>query len=252
MLRDETDMLEVRLAESERWPVEVAAHILIEATTDHRGNPKPLHYAENKDRFSEWSDKIVHVAADLPPGDAWYREHWQRSQVWAALDDLGARDDDVLMMCDVDEFPPDEAFERLPDPVLAHRQNLAMYAVDWLYPHQMRCSVTCRVGYRRGGDATSIRDARDSYPVADGGWHITWLGGVGGQRAKLSATCHTEMTQAEYDRIWNGDCYERGVHHSGTCMMVPADVDETWPKLIRERKVPASWFRPRPRNHSTS
>ena len=82
--------------------------------------------------------------------------------------------------------------------------------------------------------------------MVSGGWHITWLGGIEGQRAKLSVTCHTEMTPAEYDRIWSGACYERGVHHGDSgLLMVPADVDETWPRMIYERKCPEMWFRPR-------
>lgn len=258
MLRDELSMLEVRLREYEGKPV--YRHIVVEARITHRGDPKPLHYAENKERFSAWADRIIHVIAELPEDpNPWIREHAQRTAMWPALDKAGVDPDDVILFCDVDEFPAGEAFTRLPEPAFAHEQDLLMYGVDWLYPEPQLCSVSARAGWARQprwcphcgrdrpGCATAVRDYRNDYPRLRGGKHITWLGGIPGQRAKLSATCHLEMTPSEYDRIWNGDCYERGVHHGdGGLMMIPVDVDETWPKMIYERQCPPEWFRPRP------
>ena len=31
--------------------------------------PKPLHYAENKQRFARFASKIIHVALDVDPQD---------------------------------------------------------------------------------------------------------------------------------------------------------------------------------------
>ena len=90
-----------------------------------------------------------------------------------------------------------------------------------------------------------MRDGRYGYPAVDGGMHLTWLGGIEGQREKLAVTCHTEMTGDEWQRIWSGACYVHGEHHSGTCQMIPVDVDETWPQMIWQRKCPENWFRPR-------
>lgn len=257
MLRDELDMLHVRLAEFEKR--DIAAHVIVEATTDHRGNPKPLHYAENRDRFSAWAGRIIHVVVefpDLPPacpwcgrsGAAWAREHYQRSHIWPALASAGAQDGDIVNLSDVDEFPPDEAFTVTPDPVLAHHQRLMMYAVD--YEHSTEsptpCSVTARYGWAQGKDATAIRDTRYYRPHVTGGFHLTWLGGLEGQRKKLGVHCHAEMTATEYDRIWSGYCYERGAHHGDAGLtMRPVDVDSTWPAWIYERKCPENWFRPR-------
>ena len=40
------------------------------------------------------------------------------------------------------------------------------------------------------------------------------------------------------------ECYQTGLHVDGT-KLLPVDVDETWPKWIREGNAPASWYRPR-------
>ena len=64
MLCDELDMLELRLRELEDVPVR---HVITEATRDHHGRPKPLSYADNKERFASWADRIVYnVVTDLP------------------------------------------------------------------------------------------------------------------------------------------------------------------------------------------
>lgn len=258
MLRDELVMLAVRLAEFEKR--DIAGHVIVEATADHRGNPKPLHYLENRSLFSAWSERVIHVVCEFPelpgacvycgrPGAAWAREHFQRARIWGALEEAGAQDGDVVNISDVDEFPPDRAFTVMPDPVLAHRQRLMMYAVDLEHPTESPtpCSVTARYGWAKDKDATAIRDTRYHQPQVTGGFHLTWLGGLEGQRKKLGVHCHAEMTATEYDRIWSGDCYERGAHHGDSTglPMIPVDVDQTWPKMIYERKCPANWFRPR-------
>jgi hypothetical protein len=79
--------------------------------------------------------------------------------------------------------------------------------------------------------------------VISGGWHFTWLG-RDAQRAKLATHCHLEMTPAQERAIASGWCYREGVHYNGTPLH-PVDVDDSWPALIRERKCPPDWFRPR-------
>lgn len=253
MFRDEVDMLQGRLEELSSLPG--YRMVLVESGLTHRGDPKPLHYAENHARFARWHDKITHVvSADPPPRfEPWDREHWQRDA--AAIWGLGsARPDDIVLIADVDEFPPAGFEWHTLDGVVSFRQRLAMYAVDWLYPEPHICTVAARWGAIRGRSLASVRDSRYGYPVIDGGWHLTWLGGLETQREKLAVSCHNnlgtdlpgDMTQSEYDRIWSGACYEQGVHHGDQGLaMIPADVDDTWPEFIWKRRCPPSWFRPR-------
>ena len=241
MLRDELEMLECRLRELDG---KVHKTVVVEARTTHRGDPKPLHYMDNRERFAPWADRIIHVVADLPVHpDPWVREHSQRDAALRALTD--ADPGDMVLIADVDEIPSVAALEARPDGAAALSMRLAMYAVDLLYPQDHLCSVIARAGVI-GSSLASVRDSRYSMPVIrDGGWHLTWLGGVEGQREKLRVTCHTEMTAYEYSLLYDGKCYNDGIHHSGQFQMVPVDVDETWPRWIYERKCPANWFRPR-------
>lgn len=243
MLGTETDMLECRLREFEDKD---CRHVVAEAPITHRGVPKPLHYAENKERFAPWQDRIIHVVADDLPvtGNPWVTEHAQRDRGWAAVEDR-VRDSDVVLLADVDEFPSAEALEGT-FPVAALSQRLAMYAVDWLVPDPHVCSVVASGRYMRGKQASAVRDGRYGYyTLPDAGWHITWLGGVEGQRAKLATSCHLEMRPDEVERIASGECYRTGIHHAGDLQLLGVDVDETWPKAIWKREVPATWYRPR-------
>lgn len=243
MYRDEADMLECRLSEHEG----VIDHtVLVEGTLSHRGEPKPLHFAENRDRFAPWLHRITHVVADLPADlAAWPREHQQRDAAVPALEALGLADDDIVLIADVDEFPPRGFDWATVHPVVSFAQTLAMYAVDLLYPDPHVCSVAARWDVLKGKSLAAVRDNRHAYRVVRGGWHLTWLGGPEGQRAKLAVTCHEEMTDLSRELLASGLCYAEGIHHTGDFYMIPVDVDDTWPARIARGEVPLEWYRPR-------
>lgn len=260
MLRDELDMLEVRLREFENTNT---IHVICEANLDHRGHPKPLWLERNTERFTPWMHRIIHVpVTDLPADEAawaaehpwaaeqlrrgpgWVREHIQRDRGWAAVEHMAA-DSDVILISDLDEFPSREALEGA-FPVAALSMQLLMYACDWAVPDEHLCAVVASGRYMRGKRASEVRDGRYGYHAIKGaGKHITWVGGIEGQRQKLLATCHSEMRDDEIRRIYSGECFRTGVHHAGDLQLLGVDVDETWPKAIFERRCPPSWFRPR-------
>ena len=244
MFRNELGVLQMRLEELEPAG---AVTVLVEATQDHQGHPKPLHFAENRDRFTKWADRIRHVVVtDLPDHpDPWVREHAQRDAALGAIPD--ARDDDLLLIADVDEIPAPALFEvaaasRLP---AALEQQVTAFAVDWLHVPELTGVITTAGHARQAGSLAAIRDARGSYPVIrNAGWHFSWLGGAEASLEKLDSFCHLEARQIVHDGITSGDFIERGLWN--VAQLKPVDVDETWPAMIRERRCPRDWFRPRP------
>jgi len=248
LFRDELDMLECRLVEMDSWPV--YTHVLVEATLDHQGHPKPLFYAENKERFSAWSDQIVHVVVDdLPAGAApMDKEAVQREAIGRGLTD--AEDSDWIILADVDEIPNGKALET----VLNQQPGVfemvcCMFAVDWLWGRPLKTSVSRPVGGITSF-AAARRDGWTKGPELPGtGHHLTWLGGKQGIQAKMDSHCHTEVNDAL--NHGNGDdlFYREGHNPFGnfgyTDQLIPVDVDDTWPRWVRERHCPPGWFRPR-------
>lgn len=244
LFRNELDMLELRLTELESYHLPVT-HVLAEAAVDFHGKPKPLFYRENRDRFRRWHDHIIHVVVnELPEAEnPWVREHAQRDAMTDLVAAL-AKDEELILICDADEIPSKMALQYpYPGPA-GLLMRTCHSAVDWLYPAPQPGSVVVAARHLWGRRLSDVRDSRPSLPMfQDGGWHLSWLGGLAEQSAKLAVSCHRELSHAERDIIEGGHGYRTGGHDG--VQMVPVDVDESWPRYIYDRKCPASWFRPR-------
>lgn len=254
MIRDELDMLECQLYEYYDF---MHKFIVVEATVDHQGHPKELYYADNKSRFAQYSDKIIHVIVDWLPditqsSDNWAREQAQRNAAGPAfLDD--AHYDDVVIVADVDEFPAWAALERAEvNPVLGLKLNLRFAAVDWWGSPGVN-GVLATAGFAKVTGIDRLRQLRETFPVfvdpktgSDfGGWHFSWLGGQEAIRTKLAGFCHVEESFAAGTELNETDSmYRLGMTWPGGDYGTPAPVDETYPRWIYERKCPANWFRP--------
>lgn len=249
MFRDEVDLLECRLTELEGVPE--LYHVIVEADVTHGGNkPREYVYPDHRERFLRWSDRIVYVQASGLPDDvdAWSREHAQREWCWVGLEKLNPNPNDVVLHGDLDEIPTALAARHVkPRGVVRFNQTLYSFAVDWQHPDPWWGTVAARVK-----DVTSfsnLRDARNAFlpELPDAGWHFSWLGGKEATEQKLDAFCHPEVADLGWrERL--EECYETGRHldngRHGT-QLIPVDVDESFPRWIREGHAPASWFRPR-------
>ncbi len=243
-------MLEFRLTELADSPV--YRHVIVESRVTHRGDPKPLYFEEQRERFAPWRDRIIYVASSQPtreqaPGmSPWDREHAQRNAAW-----LGRmKADDVLLIADVDEIPSPKVLSPTYCSAQWSRwvlmQRAFVNAVDWQYPTIEPCSVLVTAGLAATGQLAGARDGRLSYPaIEQAGWHFGWLGDHESRLVKLSVTCHLEADSSpEYqDEVRSGRGYREGWH--AQVKLLPVDVDDTWPRYIRERRCPENWFRPR-------
>jgi hypothetical protein len=242
MIRDELDLLTMRLEEMQ--DLDDVQHVVVEATSDHQGHPKRLWLRENWDRFKPWHHRLRYVLTSLPDADnPWVREHYQRDRALAAL--KAAPADDLLLIADIDEIPAPGIFYSVwPEPALCLEQMVAAFAVDWLWQPDPT-SVLTTVGYaRQAGSLAAVRDNRMAYPrLPNAGWHFSWVGGKQACLQKLDAFCHLEAKEVVRQGVESGDFIERGLWNVAT--LKPVDVDETWPAMIRERRCPAEWFRPR-------
>lgn len=248
MFHDELDILEMRLTELYNA---VDGFVIIEADVTHQDNKKPSYLKDNWERFSAFHDKLIPVwATGLPTlaenNDPWAREHAQREWARVGLNDIGAGPDDVVLHSDVDEIPTAIAARNVrPQGFVSFEQRGHFFAIDWLYPQPWYGTVAGRAGKIPSFGA--MRDIRNVCPIKlpNAGWHFSWLGGADAARKKLGAFCHPEVKDRIDAGLQGGNKFmENGIHVDGTVMQ-PCEVDESYPKWIRDGNAPAAWLRPR-------
>jgi hypothetical protein len=231
---NELELLELRLHELAGV---VDRFVLVEAAQTHTNKPKPLHYQENRARFSAFHDKIIHIVVDDLPqsSDAWVPENFQRNCIARGL--TGCRPDDFVLVSDLDEIPRASVVERMsreipnPDNLFSSAVHAALnsglvkrvfhrrgfrrqlrhhHPFVWrfehtLYRYFMNCKSlrpplthgTVMLRYRDFSTAEEMRHTGFK-TVPDAGWHFTWMGGVERIMKKIQAFAHQECNQPQF------------------------------------------------------
>jgi beta-1,4-mannosyl-glycoprotein beta-1,4-N-acetylglucosaminyltransferase len=231
---NELDILELRLEELDGC---VDYFVLGEATRTFSSQPKPLYFAENKQRFARFLPKIIHVVIDDLPaaGDAWDREAFQRDALSRGLD--AARPDDVIMISDVDEIPFPSNVARL---TRAATQGHIWFIECDYYTYKLNLAIEnkwvglCAIRaiqrrYLPGMQSFRGFRARQSRrlpmpinqlinvaknvfrvgrPLAHvlvehGGWHFTFMNTPDNIRYKIASYAHQERNTPEFNSLEN-------------------------------------------------
>lgn len=195
LFNDELELLEARLREGEtvvdRW-------VVLEAEQTFTGQPKPLHFAENRQQFGPWLERIEHVVASLPGGSPWDRERAQRDALASVAIDPG----DLVVLADGDElvaawaWPVLEEMTRNGTVVLPMTQHY--FTLTWRTPLTL-----ARTRAARRKDIMSFSGWADipyqDFPALENaGWHLSCLGGPQRLSRKLQSFSHTEIA----DPMW--------------------------------------------------
>lgn len=110
---NEIDLLEIRLNEHAKF---VDKFIVTEANKTHSGIEKPFLYEQHKEKFKEFEDKIIYLKLyyndnNLPPTNLHHghdltcrREDFQREYAKQFLLNNNTKDDDIIIMSDLDEI----------------------------------------------------------------------------------------------------------------------------------------------------
>jgi Glycosyltransferase family 17 len=240
---DELDLLEARFTELDSA---VYRHVLVEAPVTFQGNPKPLYYQENQDRFAPWKDKIIHVVADLDGCRGhWAREDASRAAISQGLGELG--DDDILLLGDVDEIPHPDFLQTAPGRLMFMRHHMLavnLMDVGWWAgtAGTLGRSPFPSMQYfrnRQAGENRPFLASATGFPVITG-WHFSWLGGPAAMRAKVHSFSHPEYAvniDASADLIYQGKLNPVNGEH-----LVEVVIDDTFPKYMQERRGPANWY----------
>ncbi|MBR3922178.1 MAG: hypothetical protein IKJ45_03640, partial [Kiritimatiellae bacterium] len=244
--------------------------VIAEATRTHSGKPKELLFEKNKARYAKFLDKIEYVVVDdlLPEEEVakdsfhlpWVNENRQRNALIRGL--AAAKDDDIVMVSDLDEIPrPEKVSEagklaasgeivRLELDIFEYYLNFRDYrnpcwklgtvVLSWgAFKQDRRIE---EVGYDRftvrgecaGRVIQKIRFLNPSKSIRRGGWHFTYMGGINAIRTKLRAFAHQEagiaMNEVER-RLARGENVLNGRRDS---FAIP--IDKTFPRYLLENQ----------------
>ena len=237
----ELDLLEIRLgALSPR----VDRFVLAEATRDFAGQPKPLYFQDNRDRFKPWLDRIEHVVIDTDPPDPdvrWARQRYQRDQFLHGL--AAAAPDDIVFVSDLDEIPAPWALDKAISLLTASPCAVVMtmrghhHRVD-LRGRDRALATTRAVRCRHFGTPHLVRQFKRAYwksapawadqipfgyhstiasgrplrrhVIEDAGWHMTSIGVADFTRAKMTAFAPDEQLPPDHPATRQAELIDAG------------------------------------------
>jgi hypothetical protein len=198
---NELDLLELRLNELHE---QVDFFVIAESPVTFQGQKKPLFFAENRQRFAAFAEKIIHlVVADMPAtNNPWEREHFQRNALRRGL--RQASPDDIIIIGDADEIVSQDAMDILRVTTGFTQINMPMYQYymnlreqhGWnkvfAYTFGLQDQVPDFNWVRTSQNEAFALFAGRNRKLFNAGWHFTYLGGPETIRRKLQAFSHTE------------------------------------------------------------
>lgn len=219
---NELELLKLRLEICANY---VDRFILVESRYTFTNREKQLYFENNKEKFEQYMDKIIHVVVDHFPDECetdWDREYYQRNQIMIGLKD--AKENDIIMVSDLDEIPSPSAWKRakkflrgMPDKIWNLELLNCYYYLNYVeYNHFFLSAphVCCvgqlsveknnidmeSVGAKKKGLLTiqELREWRDVQMMPCAGWHFSYLGGIDRIITKVQAFSHQEYNKEEY------------------------------------------------------
>lgn len=236
---NELEVLEIRLQELYNH---VDYFVLVESCLTHSGNPKKLYYNDNKERFYNFNDKIIHiVVSDMPTtNNPWDREGFQRQCIWRGLKDISIGD--IIMISDVDEIPNHESLNKKKekgfDSYNVFEQKLYYMFLNtfsgiwngtksFIFDGNNNINLTKDIRYK-----DNVEDFEKKI-IKNGGWHFSYLGDTERIQTKIKSFAHQELNTPNilnYERI--NKCRENHVDPVHGNKMQIVCIDNSYPEFI--------------------
>lgn len=205
------DMLEIRLNVLSAY---VDKFVIVESTRTFIGEPKPLYYAENKERFKQFWPKIIHIIAEPLEDSATggYTENIMRREAThkdsVLLGVEGCSDTDIIMYSDSDEIPHPDCVERFreraknaSEPIYGtSRQTMYYWHLNGFWAKRWPGTIiTQRNMYREAYKDSPfyLHSIRRKGIKVGRGWHFT-LAGTMDERVEMV------LKSTDKDRIFHG------------------------------------------------
>lgn len=262
---NELDILKLRMQIMAPY---VDFFVIEEASVTFSGEPKRMIFAENRQLFAEFEEKIRYVAVENSPLEGvttHERDKFQKNQLIRGLSDC--RPEDIIIFSDVDEIPNPKTLERLiaqfePGKIYHLVQRMFycflnmeevsgnLLSITGEFPgverRQWLGTKVCSFAKLPAEGIVYLREVSPADPrsvrIADGGWHFGYMGGDGERDVakrigiKVRAAAHQEYNSKRYlneavDRLLCGeDIFDRDAK------FVRVEIDESFPAYLREHQ----------------
>lgn len=179
--------------------------ILVEATNTFIGDEKELFYQNNKDKFKEFNNKIIHIIVDDMPikekinvkHSVWQNEVFQRNCIKRGLEKLNLKDDNIILLSDVDEIiDPIKLKEFIPkiDTIYSVLMDLYWYNLNRINKGSIWDKFKiCKYSNIKEQSIENIRNkACRAISNESSGWHLSYFGDAEFIHNKLSNFAHQE------------------------------------------------------------
>lgn len=253
--------------------------ILSESPTTLSGEPTPLLYLENKERFSKFNHKIIHNVTEISSD---FSEYLQSKQYHTNFNDIdpncgmkyidiplryqrmmyvrnctaygllkaGVSDDDIVLTSDGDEIINPLILENLdwfdPSNHYVTIQRAFYYSLNQLYQEEWMGTRLCNWKYLKQTSIDKLRgDHPNAYRIQDGGWHFSFFGDANKAREKIAAydNCHLnvpEVTENMEEKMKNN---LDPLNRSNVLDVVP--INDSYPEyIIKNQKKYADYIKP--------
>jgi len=187
--------------------------VLVESERTLSGNPKPLSYKLNRNLYTKFQTKIIHIIAPVNDFAEWDYEFFQRNYIKKGLENC--TDNDIIFVSDADEIINIKGILSYTELKLPALIQLSMY----YYFINLKTNATFYVnlvatwsflkdknlGFRYR-DYPKLTENKISANMIDTGWHFSYLFGydIGKYQEKIRSFSHQEYNTAYFldeDRI---------------------------------------------------
>jgi len=193
--------------------------VVVEATTTFMGKPKKMYF--DPDNYP--GINIIYVVVnDMPHigdfvlGDQWKNEAHQRNCIQRGLSKLPIKDDDFILISDVDEIPDPCTLNLIK--LESNLEVMSQFEQDFYY-YNLNNKLTdlwysCKIFKYRFLQNKTIQELRLEvfYGIYPGGWHLSYFGSPGRISNKIKNFGHQEFNTPEFtnesrilSRIENSD-----------------------------------------------
>ena len=185
--------------------------VIVEASHTFAGHEKELYFEKNKELFSKYLSKIIHIVVedmpykqpnvDFSQNHQWENEWFQRNCISRGIDKLTLSDDDIVMISDLDEIPDfrtvsDIRNSQIHIEIAALEQDIYYYNLTTRVPEQLYGTKVLTFKKYKEIDLKP-NDIRNSqltmtHIIKNGGWHLDHFGDVNFIVNKLKNFAHQE------------------------------------------------------------